>query len=188
MEERGQLLTALLDYGNNGILPNFSGSLKMIFDCIKPNIDADIDKYVSRCNKNKENIAKRYERIQSNTTEYDRIQSKVNKIKENKINKNNKEKNIKKESPQIPDEISEEWAAFAEMRKKIKKPLTDRSITMALNKLKELANNDCELQRRILNQSTFNCWSSLYPLKEQSFNGFNKPQKAEEEFKIGENF
>ncbi|MGN1161071.1 MAG: DUF6291 domain-containing protein, partial [Candidatus Fimenecus sp.] len=53
MTERGELLTALLDYGEHGILPEFSGGLKMLFDCIKPTIDADIEKYFNRCQKNR---------------------------------------------------------------------------------------------------------------------------------------
>lgn len=112
----------------------------------------------------------------------------TNKNDNNEKNNYIKEKNIKKESPKIPNEISEEWSAFAEMRKRIKKPLTDRAVTMALNNLKELAGDNYELQRKILNQSTFNCWSSLYPLKEQNGVNYNKPQKAQEEFRIGEYF
>lgn len=115
MEERGQLLTALLDYGNNGILPDFNGSLKMIFDCIKPTVDTDIEKYKNRCQRNKENISKRYERTQSNTTEYDRIQSNVNKIKENKINKNKIKNNT---LVQIDKQFNAFWNAYPKKKGK----------------------------------------------------------------------
>lgn len=104
------------------------------------------------------------------------------------VNKKKTEKKVKKEIPKIPDEISEEWAAFAEMRKRTKKPLTDRAIIMALNKLKELAGNNYELQRQILNQSTFNCWSGLFPLKQQTGTGFNTSKQSLTDFNVGVEF
>jgi hypothetical protein len=54
---------------------------------------------------------------------------------------------------------------FLEMRKKIKKPATDRAIEMAKKKVMELANGNEQLAIEILNQSTLNCWSDLYALK-----------------------
>lgn len=76
-----------------------------------------------------------------------------------------KEKNIKKESFSVPPEIAEAFTGFAEMRQKIKKPLTDRAKKMALHQLQELAGNNYDLQRKILDQSTMQCWQGLFPLK-----------------------
>lgn len=91
----------------------------------------------------------------------------------NKDNKDNnikeveiiKEKNIKKESFSVPPEIAVAFTGFTEMRQKIKKPLTDRAKKMALHQLQELAGNDYDLQRKILDQSTMQCWQGLFPLK-----------------------
>lgn len=55
---------------------------------------------------------------------------------------------------------------FLEMRKKIKKPATDRAIEMAKKKVMELSNGNEQLAIEIINQSTLNCWSDLYPLKQ----------------------
>lgn len=55
---------------------------------------------------------------------------------------------------------------FLEMRKKIKKPATDRAIEMAKKKVIELSNGNEQLAIEIINQSTLNCWSDLYPLKQ----------------------
>lgn len=93
MSERGELLTALLDYGKDGIIPDFSGGLKMLFDCIKPTIDSDIEKYIEKCGKYRDNRIKGLSNNdndgqQSITTDNDGQQSSLNKIKENKINKN----------------------------------------------------------------------------------------------------
>ena len=66
-------------------------------------------------------------------------------------------------------------AAFAEyviMRKQIKKPMTDRAVTLAMKKLQDLAtplpgdSMDNALAVQILNQSVMNSWQGLFPLKE----------------------
>ncbi len=54
--------------------------------------------------------------------------------------------------------------SFREMRKSIKKPLTERAEQMILNRLSELATNEYQ-QIEILNQSIMNCWQNVYPLK-----------------------
>lgn len=40
-EEKGRLFEAILDYGENGILPIFDGCLGVAWDFIQPRIDAD---------------------------------------------------------------------------------------------------------------------------------------------------
>lgn len=92
-------------------------------------------------------------------------QIRIDKIR---LDKSSIEKNSKKETLTIPDEILEAWNGFVEMRKRIKKPLTDRAIKLAFNKLINLSNGDYAIQNAILDQSTEHCWSDLYPLKEQS--------------------
>lgn len=63
---------------------------------------------------------------------------------------------------------------FVDMRKAIKKPMTERAITLAMNKLKKLSaipfsdSMDNDLAIQILEQSTMNCWQDLYPLKDNS--------------------
>ena len=62
------------------------------------------------------------------------------------------------------DEFVETMDSFREMRKSIKKPLTERAEQMILNRLSELATNEYQ-QIEILNQSIVNCWQNVYPLK-----------------------
>jgi len=70
-----------------------------------------------------------------------------------------------KDSVVVPGEILSEWNAYVDMRKKIKKPMTDKAALLALKKLNELAPDDYEKQKAILNQSVFNSWQGLFPLK-----------------------
>lgn len=61
---------------------------------------------------------------------------------------------------------------YVEMRKQIKKPMTDRAIELAMKKLIELSTlpfsdgMDNDMAIKILEQSTMNCWQGLFPLKE----------------------
>lgn len=102
-------------------------------------------------------------------------EDKKGKMEEGK-NKKEKGTNVPKEkkvnSPYFSDELlNQAFLDFMEMRKQMKKPMTNRAVTLAQNKLRELAGNDIELMIQILNQSTMNCWQGLFPLKEEKRNG-----------------
>ncbi len=68
----------------------------------------------------------------------------------------------------INDKIvkSHEWRGYVEMRSKLKKPLTENAKIIALKRLKSLAPENEEMQKQILEQSTFNCWQGLFAIKE----------------------
>ena len=55
---------------------------------------------------------------------------------------------------------------FAEMRKKMRKPLTDRALSLTLSELEKLAPGDDEKKIAILNQSIQRGWQGVFPLKE----------------------
>lgn len=65
----------------------------------------------------------------------------------------------------VPEEIRSSFQAYCEMRKSLKKPLTETGIRLALKNLEELAPGDYEKQNRILDQSVFRSWQGLFPLK-----------------------
>lgn len=77
-EQAGELFRGMIDYFVDGTEPNFSDVLKFVFIPIKQQMDRDAGKYIQRCNKNRENVKKRYERIRSNTNVYDGIRSYTN--------------------------------------------------------------------------------------------------------------
>lgn len=54
---------------------------------------------------------------------------------------------------------------FIKMRKLIKKPMTDRALTMLINKLNKLS-NDKNIQIKILEKSILNNWQDIYEYKE----------------------
>lgn len=55
---------------------------------------------------------------------------------------------------------------FIEFRKAIKAPLTDKALTLSLNKLDKLANSDDDLKISIINQSIERGWRGLFEVKE----------------------
>jgi phage replication O-like protein O len=64
------------------------------------------------------------------------------------------------------------FSDYSEMRIKIKRPLTPRAIELALKKLKDLSPSE-QGQVAIINQSIFNSYQGLFPLKQIKNNGHN---------------
>ena len=63
------------------------------------------------------------------------------------------------------EELDRTFHDYLDMRKKIKKPATDRAIELAIKKLDKLSNGDDDIKIEIINQSIMNCWQDLYELK-----------------------
>ena len=84
----------------------------------------------------------------------------------NKKEKENKKSNIDKiiEAYTKNDLLVEAIRDFIKMRSTIKKPLTDRALTMILNKLDSFATNDLD-KVEILENSIMNCWQGVFELK-----------------------
>ena len=51
------------------------------------------------------------------------------------------------------------------MRKKLKKPLTDRALKLNLGKLHQMTGGFQPTMVEVVNQSTMNGWLSFYPIK-----------------------
>lgn len=60
-EEFGKLIKAISNYVKYGEIPELDDNLMIAFDFIRVDIDADMEKYEKTCQKNKENIMKRWE-------------------------------------------------------------------------------------------------------------------------------
>lgn len=101
------------------------------------------------------------------------------------VTKNNESKSKRKSKSKSKNihEIADDFAGwnadlrlavddFIEMRKLIKKPLTERALTMIINKLKKLS-DDPKTQAEILNQSILHNWQDVYELKKDIKKGAN---------------
>lgn len=66
----------------------------------------------------------------------------------------------------LPIECKKTFKEFEEMRKKMKKPMTDRAIKMMITKLGKLSQGDIDRSNEILEQSIMHSWLDIYELKE----------------------
>ena len=74
-EEAGKLFKGMLGYSVDGKAPKFRGVLEFIFIPIKQQMDRDAEKYEAKCEKNRKNIKRYWEKVKSDTNEYERIRS-----------------------------------------------------------------------------------------------------------------
>lgn len=66
------------------------------------------------------------------------------------------------------------WQGYEEMRKKIRKPMTDRARALAVSELVRLEARGHPAEK-VLDQSTQNSWQGLFELKTNGGNGHAKP-------------
>ena len=93
-----------------------------------------------------------------------------------KVKKDKKKSELQTKQFYDDPKLNQAFIDFVEMRKKIKKPMTDRAVTLAKNKLAKYAaipfSDDINTVQaiKILEQSILNSWQDVYPLKENKQN------------------
>ena len=114
------------------------------------------------------------------TTTEQQLNTNNNDNKKNNDNNDNNKKSIglKKciedytNNPAIIESIN----GFIEMRKTLRKPLTDKALILVFTKLDKLSKSDTE-KIEILNQSIMNSWQGVFPLKGDYKLGKSQPNK-----------
>ena len=93
----------------------------------------------------------------------------INQKQEIKKDKERKKVYIPPISPlnDLSETVQHVFRSFMEMRVKMKKPMTDEAVRLAVNKLKGMASEEAT-QIAIINQSIERCWQTFYPLKEET--------------------
>ena len=89
---------------------------------------------------------------------------------ENKQKNNNSDLEVIVEAYTDNKELKETIFDFIEMRKSIKKKLTERALKTILNKLDKIALNDFE-KIEILENSIVNCWQGVFEIKKEAHKG-----------------
>lgn len=95
-------------------------------------------------------------------------------------------KNIKKDKKYYEDDaLNQTFVDYVDMRKRIKAPMTDRAIQLAIGKLNKLSGGNNEKAIKILEQSIMNSWKGLFELKEEKkankFNNFEGRQYSNDQ-------
>ena len=109
-DEAGKLFKSLFPYATEHIKPDFENSpaLAMAFDVLSLTIDRNAERYKQKCEKNRENIKKRWEK--SNTSEYGRNETNTNEY--NRVPNKEKEKDKNKEKNLYNAHFTELWLAY----------------------------------------------------------------------------
>ena len=68
----------------------------------------------------------------------------------------------------MPDDLKETYYEYIKMRKLIKSPMTDRALTMLINKVNDLEPHSIQRQKKLLDTAIMNNWKSVYPLKDDA--------------------
>ena len=112
-EQVAQLFRGMVDYFVGGDEPTFTGVLKFVWIPIKQHMDRDAEKYERKCERNRENIKKRWER-EKGSSEYGGIQTNTNatNINKDKDIDTKKGRDIDKEPPESGDSLSPENYVF----------------------------------------------------------------------------
>lgn len=76
-EQVAQLFRGMVNYFTEGKAPKFTGVLKFVWITVQQQMDRDKEKYVEKCERNRSNITKRWER-EKDTNEYGRIRTNTN--------------------------------------------------------------------------------------------------------------
>jgi len=100
----------------------------------------------------------------------------------NTIN-NKKETDLDKTINSYTDnkDLKETIKDFLKMRKSIKKPMTGKALTLLLNKLDKMSDNN-DLKIEILNQSILHSWQTVYQLKDAAAPETNNNKYQEFQF------
>lgn len=172
--ERGRLFMAMLKYAESGAEPELKGNERFLWAVAKADIDRQRENYNKRCETNKQIATNRYHNAPESTNRNETYEDK-DKDKEN----------IKNNKPPTPlpgawagvsPELHEALIAFEEMRKKIRKPLTERAKQLALSNLRKLSTDE-ETQIAIVNQSVLHGWQAFYALKQEETPTVRKAEK-----------
>ena len=89
---------------------------------------------------------------------------------ENKQKNNNSDLEVIVEAYTDNKDLKETIIDFIEMRKSIKKKITERALKTILNKLDKIALNDFE-KIEILENSIVNCWQGVFEIKKEAHKG-----------------
>lgn len=142
-EQFGKVVRVMIKYDKDGIEPNIEDAqIKLAFNILKPTIDRNKQEYQYKCDRNRENINKRWNR--QDTNEYDGIRTNTNYTDNDididndiVINKNIEKENILKEKVDWESKFEKLWSLYP--RKK-NKQLAKKTFE---HKIRGLDNQEC---------------------------------------------
>ena len=164
--ERGRLFTAMLKYAESGTEPELKGNERFLWMAAKADIDRQRENYDKRCETNKQIATNRYQSAPESTNRNESYQDKDKDKEKTKKNNNTPPTPLPGAWDGVSSELHDALIAFEEMRKKLRRPLTERAKQLALSNLRKLSMDE-QTQIAIVNQSVLHGWQSFYALKDE---------------------
>lgn len=167
-EQAGKLFKSIFIYQTENILPE-DAFTSIIFEPFLNQFKRDEEKYQNVVERNKINIAKRWNKPNTkNTTGKTGIPKDTKNTDSDSKNKNKSDSDNKND---LPIFINKDlFNSFIEMRIKIKKPLTEKAKELLIKDLTKIENNktgDCNIA---LENSIKNSWQGVFEPKNNNYN------------------
>ena len=169
-EDLGKLFRSIYEYQVSETIPDSNTSIYMAFQFFKNQFDLDSEKYLQRCEKNSENVKKRWNKEDTNVNE--RKQSITKRTDKDKDKDIDKEKDKDKDIdivvyPFHTERFSDAWNFWLKFKKDsfrftYKTPISEQT---ALKQLFEISNGKEETALSIIENSVANGYKGLFPLK-----------------------
>lgn len=204
-EQAGRLFKAIKFYQKNNKIPKLDFTLDLVFTPFLNQFLRDEENYKKTCEarkiagslggKQKVANASNCKQKVANVADNKNKNKKDNENESDSDSKNDNKKDISKEIiiNALPIFIDQKlFADFAEMRKKIKKPITERAYELLIGQLKVFESNNAGAANVALQNSIMNCWQGVFEpkiLKSQSPPSFptKQQQLAEQDKQIYSN-
>lgn len=172
-EQAWKLLKKMKSYHNGNTYDPKDKLIDILFIQFKNQFDRDIQKYDKTCERNKNNVGKRWNKEDTkNTSGISGIKSNTkNTYNDSKSDNDNDSKN-KSDSKTIQSltvvvektELELLLIEFKRARAKLRKPMTDKAMDLLLKKLSEYSEQE---QIEMLEEAIEKWWQSVYPKKEK---------------------
>lgn len=162
-EQAGKLFKSIFIYQTDNILPE-DAFTSIIFEPFLNQFKRDEEKYQNVVERNKINIAKRWNKPNTkNTTGKTSIPKDTKNTDSDSKNKNKSDSDNKND---LPIFINKDlFNGFVEMRKKIKKPLTEHAKELLIKKLTEFENKQAGFANKALENSIESSWQGVFEPK-----------------------
>lgn len=178
-EEAGKLFKAIFNFQTKNILPT-EKMIDCIFEPFLNQFKRDEEKYQNVVERNKINIAKRWNKPNTkNTTGKTGIPKDTKNTDSDSKNKSDSKSDSKND---LPIFINKDlFNSFIEMRLKIKKPLTDKAKELLINNLIKFETKQKGFANEALEISIQNSYQGVFEPRQNNFNNNqNKTQGVSE--------
>ena len=178
-EQAGKLFKSIFIYQTENILPE-DAFTSIIFEPFLNQFKRDEEKYQNVIERNKNNIAKRWNKIDTkNTSGIIGIPKDTKNTDSDSKNKSDSKSDSKSD---LPIFINKDlFNSFVEMRVKIKKPLTEKAKELLIKDLTKIENKKTGDANIALENSIKNSWQGVFEPKQNNFNNNqNKTQGVSE--------